>query len=104
MKRLIIFGIVVALVIVMSAPALLLAKKGGGDGNGGNGNKKIKICHVPPGNPDNAHIIRVGKNAAARHLANHDGDFVIENAVDREYCDDHNGNGGNGGDDGEDRP
>ena len=43
MKRLIILGLVVALVIVMSAPAALYAT--GGGGNGGHGKKKVTICH-----------------------------------------------------------
>ena len=29
------------------------------------------ICHIPPGNPDNAHTITVGAPAVAAHMANH---------------------------------
>lgn len=32
-----------------------------------NGNK-ANICHVPPGNPDNAHTISVSINALAAHV------------------------------------
>ncbi len=32
------------------------------------------ICHVPPGNPGNAHTITIGKPAVRAHFANHDGD------------------------------
>ena len=87
MKRLIVLGLVVVLVAVMSAPAVLFAT-GGGNGdngdNGGNGgcdkNKssskceypKVKICHIPPGNPDNAHTIVVSQNAVPAHLAHGD--------------------------------
>jgi hypothetical protein len=67
LKRLIVLGLVGVLVIVMAAPAVLFAQGGGGN--------KVTICHVPPGNPDNAHTIRVGENAAARHLDRHAGDF-----------------------------
>jgi hypothetical protein len=35
---------------------------------------KVTICHVPPGNPANAHTIRVGPKAAERHLLEHPGD------------------------------
>lgn len=37
---------------------------------------KVTICHVPPGNPDNAHTITVGAPGAAAHLRQHDGDFI----------------------------
>ncbi len=35
---------------------------------------KVTICHRPPGNPRNAHTIRVGEPAARAHLRNHPGD------------------------------
>jgi prepilin-type N-terminal cleavage/methylation domain-containing protein len=35
---------------------------------GSPGGKKVKICHVPPGNPDNAHTINVSINAMDAHL------------------------------------
>jgi hypothetical protein len=35
---------------------------------------KVTICHRPPGNPGNAHTIRVGEPAARAHLRNHPGD------------------------------
>ncbi len=35
---------------------------------------KVTICHRPPGNPRNAHTIRVGERAARAHLRNHRGD------------------------------
>ncbi len=37
-------------------------------------NQKITICHIPPGNPANAHSITVSINALDAHLAH--GDFV----------------------------
>jgi hypothetical protein len=36
--------------------------------DGGNDNDKVTICHIPPGNPDNAHTIRVSDNAVDAHL------------------------------------
>lgn len=37
---------------------------------------KVTICHVPPGNPANAHAITIGAPAVPAHLANHDGDAI----------------------------
>lgn len=37
-------------------------------------NHKITICHIPPGNPANAHSITVSINALDAHLAH--GDFI----------------------------
>jgi len=34
--------------------------------------KKVTLCHVPPGNPANAHTITVGESAASAHLAHGD--------------------------------
>jgi hypothetical protein len=36
--------------------------------------KKTTICHIPPGNPDNAHTICVGNAAVPAHLDH--GDFL----------------------------
>ena len=38
--------------------------------------KKIEICHVPPGNPDNAHTLSISVNAMRAHLAH--GDYIDE--------------------------
>lgn len=37
--------------------------------------KKTTVCHVPPGNPANAHTICIGNAAVAKHLHNH-GDYL----------------------------
>ena len=37
---------------------------------------KVTICHVPPGNPANAHTITIGAPAVPAHLKNHPGDSV----------------------------
>ncbi len=37
--------------------------------------KKTTICHIPPGNPANAHTICVGNAAVPAHLQNH-GDSI----------------------------
>jgi hypothetical protein len=34
--------------------------------------KKTTICHVPPGNPANAHTLCIGNAAVKHHLKNHD--------------------------------
>lgn len=54
-----------SLVHVESVPAdPNLPISGGSGGSGG----KVDICHVPPGNPDNAHTINVSVNALEAHL------------------------------------
>lgn len=35
----------------------------------GNHNDKVLVCHIPPGNPANAHTICIGEPAVAAHLA-----------------------------------
>jgi len=42
---------------------------------------KVLICHYPPGNPDNRHILSVSENSLAAHLAHGD------NVVGPEVCD-----------------
>lgn len=37
---------------------------------------KITICHVPPGNPSNAHEITIDKSAWSAHQNNHEGDYI----------------------------
>jgi hypothetical protein len=34
--------------------------------------KKVTICHIPPGNPDNAHTITVSESAVDAHMAHGD--------------------------------
>lgn len=41
--------------------------------SGKGGSDKVTICHVPPGNPSNAHYITVSRSAVAAHIAH--GDF-----------------------------
>jgi len=42
------------------------------------GRPKISICHIPPGNPQNAHVIRVSIMALIAHLA-HGDSFDLKN-------------------------
>ncbi len=54
------------------------------------GAQKLELCHVPPGDPSDAHTITVGLRAAESHLANHDdnlGPCVTACAIAGE-CDD----------------
>jgi hypothetical protein len=37
--------------------------------------KKTTICHIPPGNPANAHTLCIGNPAVPHHLSNH-GDYL----------------------------
>ena len=43
-------------------------------GSGGGGETKVAVCHIPPGNPANAHTIVVGAPAVPAHLAH--GDYL----------------------------
>lgn len=38
------------------------------------GNNKVTVCHIPPGNPENAHDICINKNAVESHLDH--GDYL----------------------------
>ncbi|MDI3282647.1 hypothetical protein [Polyangium sp. 15x6] len=46
------------------------------DARCGNNLQKVLVCHVPQGNPGNAHTICIGEPAVAHHLANHEGDSI----------------------------
>ena len=35
------------------------------------GNAKVEVCHIPPGNPDNFHTIKISENALSAHFNNH---------------------------------
>lgn len=59
----ILVGVCLAVTLAISGPAL------GGDCPG----NKVLLCHIPPGNPDNAHEICVKDRAVDAHLAH--GDF-----------------------------
>ena len=43
--------------------------------NGVVGNHKVVICHIPPGNPENGHSIKISMNALPAHLAHGDTPF-----------------------------
>lgn len=45
---------------------------GSASGAGSLGVTKVTICHIPPGNPANAHSITVGSPAVRAHLAHGD--------------------------------
>jgi hypothetical protein len=54
-----------------SVVGLAFAGYAQGQGGGG-GQTKVSICHIPPGNPGNAHSITVGEPAVPAHLAHGD--------------------------------
>jgi hypothetical protein len=54
--------------------------------------KKTTICHIPPGNPANAHTICVGNAAVPAHLENHGDSLGM--CVNETPC---TGTGGSGG-------
>ena len=53
--------ILVAVLVVLGAAAVFADSAG-----------KVDICHIPPGNPENAHVINVSVNAVRAHLAHGD--------------------------------
>jgi hypothetical protein len=61
MKRKLMFAVLVAVVAVAGAASSFAASPG-----------KITICHIPPGNPANAHEITVSVRALRAHLAHGD--------------------------------
>jgi hypothetical protein len=67
--------------------------------------KKVTICHIPPGNPANAHTISIGLPALKAHIAH--GDVMgacTEPNPGASNCDDNGGgtDDGDGSDDGDD--
>ena len=44
--------------------------------------RKVTVCHLPPGNKDNAHTLRIGASALGAHLAH--GDTVGECSNDNQ--------------------
>lgn len=64
-RSLIVVGVFAALLMI---PAQVMAAPGGAKGP----KEKVTICHIPPGNPGNAHTITVGAPAEAAHLAHGD--------------------------------
>lgn len=51
------------------------------------GGAKVDVCHIPPGNPDNFHTIRISEKALDKHMAH--GDLAGAcNASCAELCDD----------------
>lgn len=47
--------------------------------------KKCDVCHIPPGNPANRHVIDISKNAIHTHISHH-GDYVTTDGT----CDIYN--------------
>jgi hypothetical protein len=68
MRRFFTIVVVLAVAVLLMLPGAALAK-----------HHKVDICHVPPGNPDNARTISVSANAVAAHLAH--GDYLGECGV-----------------------
>jgi hypothetical protein len=59
----------------VAAPAAATAAASVPEVDGGvtaQGVEKVTICHVPPGNPENAHTITVGSPAVPAHMAHGD--------------------------------
>jgi hypothetical protein len=72
---------VVKLVAALAISGSAVAYAGGGG--------KVDVCHIPPGNPANAHTINVSVNAVPAHLAH--GDNLGACGVATERCADIGG-------------
>lgn len=64
-KNLLVIGAVLGVVLFLFAFTTNPRKNDQGD-------HKITICHIPPGNPDNAHEITIDESALPAHLAHGD--------------------------------
>ena len=71
MKRLIVAWSCCACMLAIVAFGTTIASAKGKRENKANG-RKTCLCHIPPGNPDNAHTICVGNPAVPAHLAHGD--------------------------------
>ena len=82
--------------VLLSALILVGMWAGGASAQGSGGHQEhVQMCHVPPGNPDVAHTIRVSQTAATHHLHKHPGDslgecFEAECVHGGDECDDGN--------------
>ena len=98
-----IFGALVACVSDSSDPTMYLTGTEQQPVTGANGDlkcddsHKVLICHIPPGNPDNAHTICVDQHALKAHVTHH-GDAVGACAGDGGGGDNDPPDGGGGGD------
>jgi hypothetical protein len=98
LKRLIIFGLVVALVTVMSAPAVLFATGSGGN-NGDHGKGKGHCKNIDkPGHKKHHKDHKHHKKCKKKKKDCDDNNNGIVTASEKEYCkkDHHNGNHHNG--------
>ena len=61
MKSKYVVAILIAVLAMLGAAASIADSPG-----------KVDVCHIPPGNPANAHTINVSVNAVPAHLAHGD--------------------------------
>lgn len=98
MLRVITWGVIVALITAMTA-SIAGAQPGKGKALGHKAaantdgatpqeevenSKKVLVCHIPPGNPENAHVISISVNALKAHEAH--GDEPIDEENTEESC------------------
>lgn len=77
--------VAVAVLVAMAFTVGAGVVAAGGDKVGKKKPKKVKVCHVPPGNPANAHVIHIPKKAFLKGHKKH-GDFIVENKHDFKKC------------------
>jgi hypothetical protein len=79
MRKMMLLAVMMALAAMMLAAAPAFAQDGG--------DNKATICHIPPGNPENAHTISVGEAAVPAHLAHGDFEGPCPAFFDRDFFD-----------------
>ena len=68
-------GVVVNVVVKMDDGLIVVVKldfDDGSDDDGDDNDRKVTICHIPPGNPDNAKTHTIDESALSAHLAHGD--------------------------------
>jgi PKD repeat protein len=68
-----VLGVVLMVLGLFALSVTVAEAKNGNNPNpkANNSNNKVTICHIPPGNPANAHTITISENAAPAHIHNH---------------------------------
>ena len=55
--------------VIFTLLAVMAIAPSGGSFTVAEASHKVTICHIPPGNPSNAHLITMSQNALSAHLA-----------------------------------
>ncbi len=70
-----VFPPLLAAAILLTAGSVFAQERKEGGSATGEPDKKITICHIPPGNPNNPQTITISTNALSAHIPGHIGDY-----------------------------